>query len=186
VLLAGVAVFGILQFVRPEVSPGSREFENSSAYQRIVLGSAGLEIFEENPVIGAGWRESGSPKVIGARSLNITLRRRFPETNPIFYPDVTPTSVHNTYIQILADLGLIGFCLFLALIVTVGAHIRRLLRRLGRGHELWPQAWVMTLGLVLVLVWLNDNPLYGGQPETVLTALLVGSLAAISRIAASD
>jgi hypothetical protein len=38
------------------------------------------------------------------------------------------------------------------------------------------------MSLVLVLVWLNDNPLYGGQIETTLIPLGVGILAALSRI----
>jgi len=39
--------------------------------------------------------------------------------------------------------------------------------------------WFMAWGLVLVAVWLNDNPLYGGQPEPVIPALLVGAIAAL-------
>ena len=110
------------------------------------------------------------------------VRRRFPDFNPIFYPDVTPASVHNTYVQILADLGLVGFALLVALIVTVALRVRELLRRLGREHELWPQAWTMSLGLLLVLVWSNDNPLFGGEVDTVIPALFVGALAAIARM----
>jgi hypothetical protein len=181
--LAGVLVFGVVRFVRPNVTPGSRDFTTSSTYQRIVLGSAGLEIFARNPVLGVGWRESNSPRVIGNRAVNIRLRERFPSADPTFYPDVNPTSVHNTYIQLLADLGLVGFLLFVAMIVAVTSRVRNLLRRLGPGHELWPQAWAMSLGLLLMLIWLNDNPLFGGQPETVIPALFVGALAATSRIA---
>ncbi len=110
------------------------------------------------------------------------VRRRFPDFRPIFYPDVTPGSVHNTYVQILADLGLVGFALLVALIVTVALRVRALLRRLGREHELWPQAWTMSLGLLLVLIWSNDNPLFGGQVDTVIPALFVGALAAIARM----
>ena len=31
--------------------------------------------------------------------------------------------------------------------------------------------------LIVVLIWWNDNPLYGGQPETLLAALALGTLA---------
>src|SRR6059058_2298006 len=110
----------------------------------------------------------------------------FPNANPIFYPDVTPTSVHNTYIQVLADLGLVGFILFVALIVAIAACVRELLRRLGPSSGLWRPAWVMSLGFVLVMVWLNDNTLFGGQPETVVPALLIGALAATSRKVVAD
>lgn len=179
---AGLLVFALVQLVRPEVMPGSEGFRSSSASQRIVLGAVGLEVFERNPVIGAGWRQSSDPAVIGDREIVSDVRRRFPDARPLFYPDVSPASVHNTYVQVLADLGLIGFGLFAALIVMIGVGAWRLLRDLDRGDELWRQAWAVSLGLVLLLVWLNDNPLFGGQVETILAALLVGILAASSRI----
>ena len=77
--VAGVVVFGIVQLLRPEVTPGSADFRSSSASQRIVLATAGLEIFERNPVIGAGWRQSSSPTVIGDREIAAEVRRRFPD-----------------------------------------------------------------------------------------------------------
>ena len=72
--VAGLVVFGLVQFVRPEVTPGSEDFQSSSAAQRIVLGAAGLEIFEQNPVIGAGWRQSSDPNVIGDREIAAEVR----------------------------------------------------------------------------------------------------------------
>jgi O-antigen ligase len=186
VALAGVLVFSVVQFLRPEVSPASESFRNGSAAQRIILGAAGLEIFERNPIVGAGWRQSSSPQVIGDREIAMEVRRRFPDFRPIFYPDVTPGSVHNTYVQILADLGLVGFALLVALIVTVALRVRELLRRLGREHALWPQAWTMSLGLLLVLIWSNDNPLFGGQVDTVVPSLFLGALAAIARMTSAS
>jgi O-antigen ligase len=187
VALAGVLVFGAVRFLRPNATPGSNDFTGSSTYQRLVLGSAGLEIFARNPVLGVGWRESNSPRLLGNRAINAELRRRFPDSDPTFYPDVIltrqTTSVHNTYIQILADLGMVGFLLLASLVWAVAVRVRNLLLRLGPGHELWPQAWVMSLGLLVMLIWLNDNPLFGGQPETVIPALFVGALAATSRLA---
>jgi O-antigen ligase len=183
--LAAVLVFSVVQSVRPEATPNSSSFRESSTAQRIILGATGLEIFAHNPIIGVGWRESSSPAVTGDREIATAIRRKFPNARPIFYPDVTPGSVHNTYVQVLADLGLIGFALFAAMILTIARRVTRLLRDLGRDHELWPQASVMALGLLLVLIWWNDNPLFGGQPETVIPALLVGSLAAIARMVSS-
>ena len=40
----------------------------------------------------------------------------------------------------------------------------------------------MSLGLLLVLIWSNDNPLFGGEVDTVIPALFVGALAAIARM----
>jgi O-antigen ligase len=184
--VAAVVVFGAVQLFRPEVTPGSDEFRNSSASHRILVINAGLEIFEQNPLIGAGWRQSSNPDVIGDRDIVTDVRRRFPGARSVQYPDVTPASVHNTYVQILADLGAIGFALFVAMIVVIAIRIRDLLRRLAPADELRREAVVMALGLLLLLVWLNDKPLFGGQPESVLGAVLVGTLAATARIVAGS
>jgi O-antigen ligase len=183
--IAGVLVFGLVQFLRPSSSPTDAGFRESSASQRIIVGAAGLEVFERNPVIGTGWRRSDSPTVIGDAAIASELRSRFPGARQDFFPDVSPTSVHNAYVQVLADLGLVGFALFAAAVASVGLGIARVLRRV-RDRELWSQAWCASLGLVLILLWLNDNPLFGGQTETILLALLVGILAAIGRRAPGD
>jgi O-antigen ligase len=183
--IAGVVVFGLVQVLRPTSIPTEASFRESSASQRIIVGAAGLEVFERNPVIGAGWRRSDSPMVIGDAEIASELRSRFPRAKEEFFPDVNPTSVHNTYIQVLADLGLVGFALFAAALISIGLGITKLLRR-ERDGELWPQAWGASLGLVLILLWLNDNPLYGGQVETILLALLVGIVAAIGRQVAGE
>jgi hypothetical protein len=42
-------------------------------------------------------------------------------------------------------------------------------------------AWSSALGLVVILLWLNDNPIHGGQLDTVVLAILAGALAAVGR-----
>jgi hypothetical protein len=64
--------------------------------------------------------------------------------------------------------------------------VRALLRRLPKGSESWRQARFLTFGALLSLVWLNDNPLYGGQPETVLLAVTLGSLFALARLGTAE
>jgi O-antigen ligase len=181
IAIAVVLVFGVVQFLRPSSTPTGPGFRESSASQRIILGAAGLEIFERNPLIGVGWRRSDSPRVIGDRDIAAELRSRFPGAKQEFFPDVKPGTVHNTYVQILADLGLIGFSLFVAAIVSFGVAARALLRRVNGRADLWPQAWSASLGLILLFLWLNDNPLFGGQVETIVAALLAGALAGIGR-----
>ena len=115
--------------------------------------------------------------MIGDREIANEVRRKFPDARPTLFPDVTPASVHNTYIQILADLGLIGFTLFAALPITLGVRIVALLRRLGRDHDLYPETFAMSLCLLAAVIWHNETPLFGGQPETVIPVLLVGMIA---------
>ena len=141
-------------------------------------------MFESNPVFGVGWRRSDAPEVIGDRDITLALRTRFQGANPEFFPDVTPTSVHNSYLQVLAELGAIGLLALAFMIAAVGAGMVRIVRSLPRGDPLWAPARALVLVALLVLVWLNDNPLYGGQVETVMLAVAVGGVLAIGRIAA--
>jgi O-antigen ligase len=175
-----VLAYGLASVIRPENLPTSQNFRDSSAGQRTVLAAAGLEIAERHPVIGVGWRRSEEPEVIGDAELNAELRARFPDTRSDYFPDVSPASVHNAYIQVAADLGLIGVGLFLYMLASLGRGINNVLKRVPRAAPERAQLWFMAWGLVLVLIWKNDNPIYGGQPETVIPVLFVGAIGGLA------
>jgi O-antigen ligase len=180
-LALGIALaYSAAYAIRPENLPTSARFGDSSAGQRLVLAAAGLELVERNPIIGVGWRRSEQPAVIGDPGLNADLRARFPSTSSDVFPDVSPTSVHNAYVQVAADLGLIGLGLFLLMLVAVARRLARVAGRLSR-TSLGPAVRVMTWGLVMIAIWWNDNPLFGGQAETVIPAVFVGAIAGLSR-----
>lgn len=181
-LAACIAVTAVaaVQLLRPESLPTSTEFSEGSTYHRIVLGAAGLELFRGDPVIGVGWRRSSSPDVIGSTEVADALRSRFEAAPNDFFPDVDPGSVHNAYIQILAELGLVGFVLFVAAIVNVGLGIRALLARCVAPLGTWRAVRFFALGLILVAVWWNDNPIYGGQTETIVLAVSLGCISALA------
>src|SRR4051794_2143838 len=177
-----VFVFGVVQLVRPSAAPGTGGYRDSSTSQRVIVGAAGLEMFTQHPLIGVGWRRSDDPSVIGDPKVVQPVRERFQGAKEYFFPDVTPTTVHNSYIQVLAELGLVGAALFLLTLGGIFAATRRLLRRLSPGDPLRDPAWTAAMTLLLALVWLNDNPLYGGQVETIMVAVSIGILAAIARM----
>jgi O-antigen ligase len=180
----GVALavaYGLAALIRPANLPTSENLRDSSTGARAVLAVAGLEIVERNPVIGVGWRRSETSEVIGDPELNRELRARFPTTRRDYFPDVSPASVHNAYVQVLADLGVIGLGLLLAMIVSLARSIVAVLGRVRRGTREWTQLWCLAWGLVLILVWWNDNPLYGGQTESVTPALFVGAIAGLAQ-----
>jgi O-antigen ligase len=186
VLVLGIAVavaFGLATVIRPENLPTSEKFRNSSAGARTVLAAAGIELVERNPLIGVGWRRSEEPEVIGDPDLNADLRARFRGTKNEYFPDVTPASVHNAYIQVAADLGLIGLGLLILMFASLARDIRAAVKRVRKRTHEWAQLWVMAWGLVLIAIWWNDNPIYGGQTETVLPALFVGAIAGLARSA---
>jgi O-antigen ligase len=182
VLVVAVAVaYGLASLIRPENLPTSPDFRSSSAGARVVLGAAGLELVERNPVIGVGWRRSEEPAVIGDPDLNAELRARFRGTKSDYFPDVSPGSVHNAYIQVAADLGLIGLALLILVFVSIARGVGAALGHVERGSPEWRQLWVLAWGLVLIVVWWNDNPIYGGQAETVILAVFVGAIIGLSQ-----
>jgi O-antigen ligase len=183
-IVLGVAVavaYGLAAVIRPENLPTSQGFDQNSAGERTVLAAAGLELVERNPLIGVGWRRSEEPEVIGNRDLNAELRARFRNTRSDFFPDVSPASVHNAYVQVAADLGLIGFGLLIVMFVSLGRRIGGVLKRVRTRTPEWSQLWFLAWGLILIAVWWNDNPIFGAQTETVVPALFVGAIAGLGR-----
>jgi O-antigen ligase len=183
---AGLVIFAGILLLRPESIPTSSKFHESTVYHRIIVGTGGLEIFSQHPLLGVGWRRSDSPAVIASTDVADKLRRRFSTPTETFYPDTQITSVHNTYVQLLAELGLVGATLFGLAVWGVGRRVLAHLRNLTRGSGAWRQARFFTFGALLSLIWLNDNPLYGGQPETVLLAVVLGSLFALARLRTAE
>jgi O-antigen ligase len=179
IALAVAVAYGLAAVIRPANLPTSEQFRDSSAGARTVLAAAGIELVARHPVIGVGWRRSEAPDVIGDPDVNAELRSRFRDTKDEYFPDVSPASVHNAYVQVAADLGLIGLGLLVWVLVSIGRGIERVLGTVGQDAPERPQLWFLAWGLVLIVVWWNDNPLYGGQPETVLPALFAGAIAGV-------
>jgi O-antigen ligase len=173
--------YALAAVIRPSNLPTSEHFRDSSAGQRTVMAAAGLELAERNPVIGVGWRRSEVPEVIGDPDLNRELRARFRATKSDNFPDVSPSSVHNAYVQVVADLGLIGLGLLLFALLSLARGIRLALERTTTRTPEWVQLWFLAWGVVLILVWWNDNPIYGGQRETVILAVFLGAIAGLGR-----
>jgi O-antigen ligase len=183
-ILMLVVGLGVAMALRPANLPGSSEFGGSSTAGRVVIAAAGLELFKENPVFGVGWQrapvEVGSPTVVAA------LQKQFGgSVKPTFIPrqGVNTSEVHNTYVQILAEAGLVGFLLLVAVLITMGRGIAAILRSVRLNQRLYVAARAALVLLVVVLVWWNDNTLYGAQPESVLAATFLGILAAVPAVA---
>jgi O-antigen ligase len=85
--------------------------------QRWVLDYIGLRIFVHHPVLGAGWH-AGDDEATYGREL-AAAHRRFPGQPAEAFPSPAhPWGIQNAYIEALAELGIVGFAAFAALIVT--------------------------------------------------------------------
>lgn len=184
VALAVVAVglFAYVSSFRPGELPRSAAFQESAVAVRAMLARAGWEVFAQEPILGAGWRASSLPEVIGRVDIGTVLRDEFPTLPPHYFPDVTPTSVHNAYIQILAELGVVGalaVALLLVAVLRLNAQVRG---RFPSGSRAAHLARFPGLALVAVAIWFNTNPVFGGQVETVAAATLIGMLMWLDRV----
>jgi len=73
----------------------------------------------------------------------------------------------------------VGVLAFLIFLIACIRGIRALLRRLVSDPRRHACARCAVAVLVVIAIWLNDNALYGAQPELVLAATMLGLLAAL-------
>jgi O-antigen ligase len=82
--------------------------------QHTVLAYIGLRIWLHHPIVGAGFEASKEFATYG-RELP-AAHKRFPKVSPLSFPASTRSyGIQDLYIQALADLGVIGFVLLVAL-----------------------------------------------------------------------
>lgn len=122
----------LVQFTRflginPKVASSTTDVQTYT--QRTVLVYIGWKIFLDHKAIGAGWNASEDPATF-ERYLP-AAHRRFPDAAPLSFPSRQHTwGVQNAYVQALADLGVVGFALLLALLAAGGwVALRSALRR---------------------------------------------------------
>jgi len=136
VLMIAALPFATQQYLeRMETMQGSGGIE-SSARDRITLWKAGLMVFADNPLIGTGFLTFPEAKM--------KYSDRFPDLDDEFRDFIFRTEnkkvVHNTYIQLLSDCGLLGALPFSLLILggfMKGMQARRMLKSdTGKSTEL--------------------------------------------------
>ena len=151
--------------------------------QRTVLTYIGLRIFQDQPIIGAGWQRSATPEVF--EPYVDDARRRFPDVVELAFPARgREWGVQNLYVQMLADAGLVG----LALLLAVGASALVLA---SRTIACATTPWAVGAGLtalcgllILASEWVSLG-IVSGIPLQAATSLLLG-LAAAGAAAVED
>jgi hypothetical protein len=92
--------------------------QNVQTYvQHTLLAYIGLRIFLSHPILGIGWQ--GSSEASGYGPHLAQAHRRFPHAAALSFPSAQhPWGVQNGYVQALADLGIVGFLLFVGLFAS--------------------------------------------------------------------
>ncbi|MFN2529728.1 MAG: O-antigen ligase family protein [Pyrinomonadaceae bacterium] len=100
---------------------------DSNTHARLLLWAVGLEMLREHPVIGVG----GNNYQIRYDDARATFASNHPDSSLIGMNDnLLPMYAHNEYVQMLAELGVTGFMLFVAFIAAL---VLCLLRRVRAG-----------------------------------------------------
>jgi O-antigen ligase len=175
------ALDDFLQFV------GLRDEEQAlgveSYSQRTVLAYIGLRIFEDQPILGVGWQRSSRPEVFEPYLED--ARNRFPDVDPLAFPAPgREWGVQNLYVQMLADAGVVGLVLLLAL--GLGGLV---LAWRAAGYA--PNPWAAGTGLAMLCALLTIGGVWAslgivaGIPLQAATSLVLG-LAAAGAAAAEE
>ena len=154
-LLAALAAYGI-----PE--RGNQRSAATAAHVRWELARTSLRMTEANPAFGVGigrfYSRSGefsSPELLKS------------------FPPAVHENAHNNFLQILAELGIVGFGVMMWLLWTAAGYGRRLL-----GADMQdPLRWGLMTGLsAFVLSCLGGHPLLIDEPAFVFW-LVLGAVA---------
>jgi len=137
---------------------------------RWVLDYVGLKIFLRHPVLGAGWQAGYDEAAYGP--VLPAAHRRFPSQPAQAFPSPAhPWGIQSAYVEVLAELGLVGAVFFAAWIVAGAWTVVRGLRdaRAIPWHTFLGALWLC----VVLGVW-NGLWLIGGIPFDALIWLAFG------------
>jgi hypothetical protein len=160
-------------------SPGKQQSTPTKVQtyaHRTLLAWIGYEIWKDNAVLGVGWEGSAEP--VNFEPYLPAAHRKFPDEAPLAFPSAAPDrryGVQNSWIQALADLGVVGLVLWAAVFAVAAwaAGKAAIVFRSTTG--------LYALMCIAVLVWLWTAQGYvAGIPLDALTWLAAGL--AVTRI----
>ena len=150
-------------------SPGKRQDTTKvqTYAHRTLLSWLGLQMWQDNPLLGVGWEGSAEPA--NFEPYLPAARRRFPDEAPTAFPSAAPDrryGVQDSWLQALADLGIPGLLLWAG---SFAAAAWLAVRGLLAPHALY------ALLAAAVLVWLwTAQGFVAGIPLDALTWLAFG------------
>ena len=181
-VVGGAVAVWALWLLRPADLAALVSLSGGSFAQRAMIAYGALQIFLSHPLWGVGWQASKTKAIIGDPTLNEMLMQAFPKLPAHYFFLENPTSLHNLYMQLLAELGIVGFSLFVYGVAHIGKTIARILKQFPYQSPFRQLSLFNAIGLVYLLIWWNTNALFGGQTESILAVTFLSSLAALWRL----
>jgi O-antigen ligase len=181
VVLAGaVAIRGsdldaFARFLGATPGHAQKETKVQTYAHRTLLAWIGWKIWLDHPLAGVGWEGSAEP--VDFEPYLPAAHRHFPDEAPTAFPSAAPNrryGVQNSWLQALADLGVVGLVLWLG-VFAAAAYLAA--RAVGAAIGLY------ALLLVAMLVWLwTAQGFVAGIPLDALTWLAFGLAATAQRL----
>lgn len=146
-------------------SPSARQATVQTYAHRTLLAWIGLRIWGDHPIVGAGWQAAGDPATF--EPYVPAAHRRFPNEPPLAFPTrAHPYNTQNLWIEALADMGIVGLGLLVAMFAAVGLVAWRSIRAAPA---------VLGLCATALLVWLwTAQSFVAGIPLDAITWLAFG------------
>jgi O-antigen ligase len=163
-----------MRLLRPSDFEGLVQLSGGSFVHRLVMASAGLLLLARSPLFGLGWQMSLSTDALKDPALNATLLQWFPAIPGNYFPSETPTSLHNLYLEIAVELGLIGLSAFVVLAIAIA---RAAALAIAKRQDAC--AVYYAYALLTLMIWWNSSALWGGQAETFLVFVATGAVCAM-------
>lgn len=184
VIVLGITLLGVfaLQYWRGEDIQQLLKLSGGGSFvNRLTITYAGLQVFFDHPIFGVGWL--ASPLYLGAAFFSAPVLRAFPDIYIDSYYLISAGTLHNLYLQVLVELGVVGLSLLVFALFQAGRAVYGILKMIPSMSLLKRPARFYAFSLVLLAVWWNTNPLFGGQAESILAFSFIGALASVGRIA---
>jgi O-antigen ligase len=175
----------ILLLLRTSDFMGLLGLKGGSWAQRLMIGYAALQIFFTHP-FGVGWQASKTKEIIGDPNLNKILIQTFPEFPKHYFFLVEQTAIHNMYLQLLAELGIVGFLLFIYSVIQIAKTIADILKKTQNSFQYNQIALFCVVSLIYLLVWWNTKPLYGGHIESILAVSFLSIIARLYELESNN
>lgn len=170
--LVSVFAFGVIILLRFEDVIGVLKLEPSSQSARLLYAYLGLSIFLSHPFLGVGWQNS-SFQMVGSFFVDDAINV-FDKLPTAYFPLTQVTSVHNAYLGLLADIGIVGFILFAIVIYRTFKCLPS-----DVADKLLLRTIVKAL-LILILIWINSDYLYPGNTDFRLLWIFIGIAAGLA------
>jgi O-antigen ligase len=174
-LISTIAAFGVFYFTLvapPQALARITEFHANQGSGRVDLWEVAVQVFRDHPIIGVG---AGNFRVVepAYAITDINLRRLD------LVVDLTKV-VHNTYLHLLTEIGLIGLALFVSMIVAAIALGMRAIKKDSKLRDL--EMEILARGLVVGTIGMLAAFFFISAQHEKQLPLLLGALAALSKV----